>query len=118
MADTWFKIKVWTKLILIGLVVLFVGLFVLENYSNMASVWLFGTHTMTVLELLTFTFLCGVIVTLVAKPIYRTLGQIAELRKKEEPPAKPAIEAAPVVCPPPSEPPPQVTPLPDTAPKP
>ena len=40
MADTWFKIKVWTKLILIGLVVLFVGLFILENYSNMASVWL------------------------------------------------------------------------------
>ena len=114
MADTWFKIKVWTKLILIGLVVLFVGLFILENYSNMASVWLFGTHTMTVLELLTGTFLCGVIVTLVAKPIYRTLGQIAELRKKEEPIVKPAIEQAPVVCPPP----PEVTPITDTAPKP
>jgi H+/Cl- antiporter ClcA len=118
MADTWFKIKVWTKLILIGLVALFVGLFVLENYSITTSVWLFGTHTMTVLELLMFTFLCGVIVTLVAKPIYRTLGQIAELRKKDEPPAKSAMEPAPVVYPPPSEPPPQVMPLPDTAPKP
>jgi hypothetical protein len=53
MADTWFKIKVWTKLILIGLATIFVALFVLENYSITTSVWLFGTHTMTVLELLT-----------------------------------------------------------------
>jgi hypothetical protein len=81
MNDTWQKIKLWTKLSLIGLVVLFLLLFVYKNYSYPVTVWLFRDHTMSVLELLVFTFLFGVVLTLLARPIYRTLGQIAELRK-------------------------------------
>jgi hypothetical protein len=56
---------------------------------------------MTVLELLVFTFLFGVVVTLLARPIYRTLGQIAELRK---PRAAAPLEPAPPPPPPPAEP--------------
>jgi len=82
MSDTWFKIMVWTKLSLIALVLLFILIFTLENYSLTVDVWLFKVHTMSVLELLVATFLLGVLATLLARPIYRTLGQISELKKK------------------------------------
>jgi hypothetical protein len=90
MADTWFKIKVWTKLVLLALVILFILLFTLENYSLTVDVWLFKMHNMTVLELLVATFLLGVLATLLAKPTYRTLGQIAQLRKLAAAAPKPA----------------------------
>jgi uncharacterized integral membrane protein len=96
MSDTWIKIKIWTKLVLIGLAVIFVAIFVIENYSHAATVWLFGNHEMSVLEALVAAFILGVAVTVLARPIYRTLGQISELRKKQppvvthEPPPNPA----------------------------
>ena len=82
MSDTWFKIMVWTKLSVIALVLLFILIFTFENYSLTVDVWLFKVHTMSVFELLVATFLLGVLTTILARPIYRTLGQIAELKKK------------------------------------
>jgi heme/copper-type cytochrome/quinol oxidase subunit 2 len=99
MNDTWFKIKLWTKLVLIALVVLFVLVFTYNNYSSPVDVWFIKVHQMTVLELLVATFLFGVIVTLLARPVYRTLGQLAELRKKKTaapaPPPTPTPAAKP-----------------------
>lgn len=104
MSDTWTKIKIWTKLSLIGLVALFLLLFIYFNYSYTVTFWLFGKHEMSVLELLVATFLFGVIVTLLARPTYRTLGQISQLRsKKVEMPAPPAHPAPPAPPPSPSE---------------
>jgi uncharacterized integral membrane protein len=99
MSDSFLKIKVWTKLILMGLVAIFVLLFVYENYSYSATVWLFGKHEMTVLELLFLTFIFGVIATLLARPIYRTLGQIAELRKTKPDAAIPLAPKPPASAP-------------------
>jgi hypothetical protein len=82
MNDSLLKIKVWTKLILLGLVILFVLVFMWQNHGNTANVWFFVNHQPSVLELLTFTFLAGVVATLLARPVYRTLEQISELRKK------------------------------------
>jgi len=93
MNDTWHKAKIWTKLVALGLLVLFVLLFVWENYSRSVEVWFFKVHTMSVLELLVATFLIGVIATLLARPTYRTLRQIGELRAKPQSP--PAIPLAP-----------------------
>jgi len=89
MSDSFLKIKVWTKLITMGVVAIFVLVFVWENYANTATVWLFGKHEMTVLELLFLTFVFGVIATLLAGPVYKTLGQIAELRKSKSAPDAP-----------------------------
>jgi uncharacterized integral membrane protein len=97
MSDSFLKIKVWTKLIAMGLVAIFVILFIWENYSYTATVWLFGKHEMTVLELLFLTFVFGVIGTLLARPVYKTLGQISELRKKPAPPVAPKAPASPPV---------------------
>jgi hypothetical protein len=105
MNDSMLRIKVWTKLILLALVVLFVLLFTYENYSRTATVWFFRDHDMTVLELLAVTFFVGVAVTLLARPTYHTLGQIALLRKKTPeaavtlPPAGPAATPPPVPTP-------------------
>jgi len=80
MNDTWFKIKVWTKLSLIGLAVLFAAIFSYENYSRSVVVWFGSEHTMTVLELLVATFLLGAVATLLARPVYRTIRQIKQLK--------------------------------------
>jgi len=101
MNDSMLKIKVWTKLILLALVVLFVLLFTCENYSRTATVWFFRDHEMTVLELLAITFFVGVAVTLLARPTYHTLGQIALLRKKKPDAAAALPPAAPDSTPPP-----------------
>jgi uncharacterized membrane protein len=104
MNDTWFKIKIGTKLSLIGLVILFIGLFILENNSTSVDVWIFKVYHPTVLELLVAVFLFGVIVTLLAKPTYHTFRQIGELRTKkvapELNPPQPKPESAPPAQPP------------------
>jgi len=100
MSDSFLKIKVWTKLITMGLVAIFLLLFAWKNYSQTAKVWLFGDHEMTVLELLFLTFIFGVIATLLARPVYKTLGQIAELRKSKPAPDAPKPPApAPAIKP-------------------
>jgi len=86
MSESFKKTKIWTKLILLGLVILYVLIFVIENYSRSVNVWLWNVHTMSVLELLVIMFLIGVVATLLARPTYRTICQISELRKK--PPEK------------------------------
>jgi uncharacterized integral membrane protein len=96
--ETLHKAKIWTKLIVLGLLVLFIALFVLENYSRSVDLWFLRVHTMSVLELLVATFLAGVIATLLARPTYRTLRQIGELRKK------PALPPVAVSAPPPPVP--------------
>ena len=104
MTDTWTKVKIWTKLVVLALVILFVVIFVVENYSHEATVWFFGGHEMSVLETLSVAFALGVMATLLARPAYRTLGQIAQLRS---PPAAAPLPpaAAPVerVTPPPAD---------------
>jgi H+/Cl- antiporter ClcA len=113
MSQSWNKVKIWTKLILIGLVTLFILIFCYENHSRSADVWFFGLHTMTVLESLVATFLLGVIATLLARPIYRTLGQISELSKKDPPP--PVTPVTTVVEAPKPAPPKPSTPTPSTS---
>ena len=85
MSDTWNKTKIWTKLVVLGLVILYVLIFIFKNYSRSVAVWFWSEHTMSVLELLVATFLAGVVATLLARPTYRTIRQISELKKKPEP---------------------------------
>jgi uncharacterized integral membrane protein len=104
MSDTWNKTKIWTKLIVLGLVLLFVLIFVLKNYSQKADVWFWTTHEMSVLELLVGTFLAGVIATLLARPTYHTIRQIGELRKKPDPAPPIPLAPAPETTPEPAKP--------------
>jgi|SRR5271154_3081066 len=99
MNDTWVKVKIWIKLCVIALVILFIGLFILENNSTRVDVWIFKVYRPTVLELLIAVFLFGVIVTLLAKPTYHTIRQIGQLRAK-----KVAPESVPHEPPPPQPP--------------
>jgi hypothetical protein len=98
MNDVWFKVKLWTKLSVIALLILFVIIFSYENYSQQVNVWLIRTHTMSVLELLVGTFLFGMLVTLLARPAFHTLKQISQLRRKKP---EHQITAVPTPTPPP-----------------
>jgi len=84
MHDTWQKTKIWTKISVIGLVTIFVIVFILENHANAADVWFFGTYQTRVLWVLLWSFVAGVLVIPLARPVYRAFSQLAALRKKPE----------------------------------
>jgi|GEM_PF-6984552 len=90
MNNTWLKIKIWTKLVIIGIVSLSVLTFVAANGKNDATVWLWHDHSFNVLELMAGSFIFGILCTLLAKPIYHTLSQIQHLSSKPPEPLPPA----------------------------
>jgi uncharacterized integral membrane protein len=80
----WLKIKIWTKLILIGAVALYSLLFVLNNIGKRAALWFwFGAEPDTpLLVLVLMSFLAGALLTLMIRTIQQTLSQIRALREK------------------------------------
>jgi uncharacterized integral membrane protein len=84
MSDAWEKTKIWTKISVIGLVTIFIILFIWLNDSNTTKVWFFGQHETTVLWILLGAFVAGVLVIPLARPVYRAFAQLAALRKKPE----------------------------------
>lgn len=80
----WLKIKIWTKGILFGTVALYVLLFFLKN-DNTVTVWYFpfkDKYTISLIWLVTFALLAGVIGTILVRTTFTTLRQIRELRSR------------------------------------
>jgi uncharacterized integral membrane protein len=82
----WLRIRVWTKVILFVLVSLYVLIFVLNNTGagKQVNLWVwFGNEpTVPVLIFIPAAFLLGVVTTLLMRTIFRTLGQIREMKRK------------------------------------
>jgi uncharacterized integral membrane protein len=81
---TLLKIRIWTKLILIGLVALYVGLFILFNTSKPVELWLFPRvePSVSVLLALLAAFVLGSLVTLLTRAVMRTIQQIKAARQR------------------------------------
>ena len=64
MANFWLKLKIWTKIILSGLIAIYVLAFILENHGNEAKLWIFPnkSYDSTTLVVAFFAFLAGMIV--------------------------------------------------------
>jgi hypothetical protein len=82
MANFWLKFKIWFKLILFGLISLYILLFLLKNYDTQVNMWLWfgqtGTYTSSILALVFAVFILSVIGTLLTSTIWRTVRQIRE----------------------------------------
>jgi uncharacterized integral membrane protein len=84
MNNVWLKIRVWTKSILAVLILAYLLAFMFANSGKTVTFWyFFGQEPQTSLLFFTlFTFLFGVIVTLLVRAFFKTMRQIRELREK------------------------------------
>lgn len=85
MGSLWLKIKIWTKSIVFGGVVLYIFLFFLNNSGQPVTVWywFFGhSYPTSMLVLIVTTFLAGVITTLLVRMSFTTVRQIRDLRQR------------------------------------
>lgn len=80
----WLKIKIWTKGILFGAIVIYALLFILKNSGESVTFWYwFGYERQTsLLVLALFSFLAGVIGTILVRTTFTTLRQIRDLRAR------------------------------------
>src|SRR3954470_19493635 len=82
MNNVWLKLKTWFKLILFGLIAVYILLFLFKNYDTRVTVWLWfgetGTYTSSILALVFAVLVLSVIGTLLISTIWRTVRQIRE----------------------------------------
>jgi lysylphosphatidylglycerol synthetase-like protein (DUF2156 family) len=80
MGNLWLKIRIWTKMIVFGLIALYVLLFVLNNSGHSIDLWAWFNrkYSVSVLLLLFITFLTGVLGTLLVRTILTTVRQVRE----------------------------------------
>jgi uncharacterized membrane protein len=82
MTNVWLKFKIWFKLVLFGLIAVYILLFLFKNYDTRVTVWLWfgdtGTYTSSILALVFAVFVLSVIGTLLISTIWRTVRQIRE----------------------------------------
>lgn len=84
MGNLWLKIKIWTKGILFGFLVLYALLFFLKNSGQPATFWYwFGYEQQTsMLVLVAVTFIAGVLGTILVRTTFTTLRQVRDLRQR------------------------------------
>ena len=86
MRDLWLKIKVWSKIIFLSLLVIYALVFTIENSGQRVDFWYWYNSrlqaSLFVFALLTFA--AGVIATLLFAMVKRTFAQLHELRTAKE----------------------------------
>src|SRR5436190_22768471 len=84
MQNLWLKIKIWTKVVIAGVIGLYVLLFVLQNGGRQAKFWYWFNHDYepSLLSLVCIAFLIGGLVAVLATPPFRTIRQIRDLRRR------------------------------------
>jgi uncharacterized integral membrane protein len=83
MGNLWLKIKIWTKVILAVLVLLYVLIFIIQNNEHVQFWWWFNHRDdYSKVLLIGIAFLAGVVCTILLRTTLRTLKQIKELRSR------------------------------------
>lgn len=98
MSNLWLKIKIWTKVTLVTLALVYIIAFAVKNSEPQAKAtfWYFFDTPMLhtqVLETSSFklvaaAFASGVLVTLLARTTFRTITQVRELKARQAAEAK------------------------------
>ena len=84
MTNLWLKTRVWTKSIFSIVVLIYLLLFIFNNSTQTVKFWwFFGQEPQTPLLFFTFfTFIFGVIVTVLVRAFFKTMRQIRDIREK------------------------------------
>ncbi len=81
----WLKIKIWTKALIFGALVIYTLVFLLKNSDENANIWYWffkPKYEISVLLLTFFAFTFGVIGTLLVRTTFATIRQIRESRAR------------------------------------
>jgi uncharacterized integral membrane protein len=80
----WLKIKVWTKVVVFALVLLYSLIFILANKDANATFWYWFGHKpeLPVLFLVLGAFITGIVVTVLVRTTFKTIGQVRELQAR------------------------------------
>src|SRR5437762_1131735 len=84
MAKLWMKIWVWTKIVVFGVLTLYVLVFIIKNSNYDATVW-FGPGKeakTTSLLLAIFAFLGGVLATVLLRTTLSTIRQFNAMKER------------------------------------
>ncbi|HEY7088195.1 MAG TPA: LapA family protein [Tepidisphaeraceae bacterium] len=85
MGNLWLKIKVWTKSLIFGALLLYGLLFILNNSGQAVKFWYWPwkpVYETSMLVLILVTFLAGVIGTVLVRTTFKTLRQMRQLRER------------------------------------
>ena len=86
MGSIWLKIKIWTKVLLFAAVVIYLMLFMLKNSGETKHfvLWIWFGHEpdRPILVFIFFTFLAGVVVTILVRTIWKTVAQVRDVRRR------------------------------------
>jgi uncharacterized integral membrane protein len=82
MGNLWLKIKIWTKISLAALLLIYVLLFVAKNSNEQVKFWYWiGRNADTSVLLLAFyAFIAGAVVTILVSTTLKTVRQVREIR--------------------------------------
>lgn len=85
MGNFWLKVRIWIKVALLALVLLYVLFFVYKNAKEPVKLWYWYNRQpqTTVLMLALCSFLAGVVGTLLVRTTYSTIRQVNELKDRQ-----------------------------------
>ena len=84
MGNLWLKIKIWSKVSFVGLILIYVLIFVAKNSTERVTFWYWfkPTTDTSVLLFALYAVLTGVVFTVLVSTTLRTIRQVRELRGK------------------------------------
>jgi lysylphosphatidylglycerol synthetase-like protein (DUF2156 family) len=85
MGNVWLKLKIWIKVVLLAIVLLYVLFFVYKNAKEPVKLWYWYNHQpqTTVLMLALCSFLAGIAGTLLVRTTFATIRQVNELKGRQ-----------------------------------
>ena len=84
MGSLWLRIKIWTKAILFGLLLLYALTFVITNHARQVKLWFWIGKDLdsSVFVLVLATFVAGIISAILLRTTLTTMRQIRDLQHK------------------------------------
>jgi uncharacterized integral membrane protein len=84
MANLWLKIRIWTKVVVISAMVIYVILFTYNNAQERVRLWYWFNHSPETNLLLAVlcSFVAGVVGTILARTTLRTVRQVQDLQDR------------------------------------
>ncbi len=82
--NLWLKIKFWTKLTIVFLVVVYIAFFIGKNSERKAQFWYWYNHTysVSILILTAVSFLAGIVALFLVRTTYKTIRQVRSMRTR------------------------------------
>lgn len=84
MGNFWLKIKIWSKVSFVGIILIYVLIFVAKNSTEPVKFWFWFNRTAetSILLFALYAVLTGIVFTVLVSTTFRTIRQVRDLRGK------------------------------------